>query len=596
MKNLPVQSLEFDQIKANFKDFLKGNPDYKDFNFEASGISTVLNIASYQTHYIGYFVKMLLDEAFADSAHTRSALLSHAKGKGMLPKGRKSSRAEVQLKVITDLTNEPLSRSIALDRGMTFNSTNASSDFRTFAVQDGTILYDRQVDGQVVTYTSDVISISEGTFRTWNFLVDASILYPKFSIRDENIDIDTLRVRVRENDTSTEYVEYTLATSIDDLSPTSKAFFVSTDENENYQIFFGNNVFGIQPQGGNAIECTFMSCSGVGGDGAKTFSFNRPDPDGPGSIGTYSNFQTITTNQSAGGAEPQSVEDLRFTIPNNFKRQNRTVTPGDFRSILTEEFRNIDSMNVWGGETNAQRDYGKIYISIKPKNADRLTAISRQNITNDLVHKYGIVGIDPVFVDPDFINVTVTIIPNLDLRKTNKSTPEIEAYILNRLNLYNTSVLNRFDSMLSDVDMLNFIKNGESYFTSLYSVKVLNKQVTQLHNSTTTQLVNFGNQLVPGTISSTAISYSTFTAQIKDDGKGLLNLIDTATGKVLVKAGTINYTNGQLNYTLPAAARAAGYESSTTGIIGFNASPVNPDVSTYLNNIVRISASKVGKA
>lgn len=585
MKNLPIQSLRFDDIKQNLKDFLRGNQRYKDFNFEASGINVLLNTLSYQTHYIGYFVKMLLDESFVDSAHTRQALLSHAKRTGYIPKNRKAARAEVILRVNTNTTDEPASRNLSVERGATFTSANSQQDSRTFSVLDGTTIYNRIVDGTDVQYVSEPIQIYEGTLKTWNFLVDGNIVNQRFIIRDPSADVDTIRVRVRENAGATNSVEFSLASDISDLAADSNVFFISTDENGFYQIFFGDGVFGVQPENGNAIEVTYIGTNGESGNGARVFNFNQP------STWPYDDFEVETTSPSDGGREAETVDELRFAIPNHHRRQNRLVTEQDFRSILLEEFRNIDSLNVWGGEKHNRRDYGKVYISIKPKNSDKLTTLAREQIRETIVREKGIVGIDCVFVDPEFINVHLTVNAKLDMRKTNRTRPEMINLIKDRVQNYNTELLSKFDSDLSDVNLLSSIKEGEDAFVTLYSQKTLSKNHIHLHGSTATHTVSFGNALVPGSISSSDIAYSTFTARIKDDGQGNLNLV-SGTG-VIVPAGTVDYDTGEIDYTLPQFARVAGFVNSVTGDITFNATPVYPDVNTYLNNIVRITETKV---
>lgn len=584
MNNLQVQSLDFNEIKQNLKDFLKGNETYKDFNFEASGISTLINILAYQTHYIGYFVKMLLDEAFIDSAHTRQALLSHAKRESYIPKGRSAAQAEVTLNIHTTLANEPLSRSIEIRRGDKFNSTNTAQDMRTFNVLDAAIVYTRFVDGNNVTYVADPMKIYEGTLRTWNFLVDSSVVNQRFVIRDANCDVDTIRVRVRENDTSTEFDEFNLASDLTDLNPEAKVFFISTDENGFYQIFFGNNVFGTQLDNGNAIEVTYISTNGESGNGAKEFSFAPATP----SQYTY----TVDTNSiSSGGSEPQDIEELRFAIPNHVKRQNRILTALDARSFLISEFRNIDSINVWGGESNSRRDYGKTYISIKPKYADKLTALSKNTIREEII-KRGYVGIDVVFEDPQFINVDLVINAKVDLRKTNKSQPEVFADLRNRAMVYNDTYLSKFNNILSDIEMLNFIKNGDTSITSIYSKKTMSKSHTHLHNSTSTNEVNFSNSFIEGTVVSSEIVYGPNTVTFRDDGQGTLHLYNGNT--VIVRnAGTIDYQNGIIKYTLPRAARVSGFETSSYGEIKFTTTPRIPDIVTSMNNIVRISTIKV---
>ena len=593
MKNLPVQSLQIEEIKNNFKDFLRGNEKYKDFNFEASGISTLLNIQSYQTHYLGFFVKMLLDESFVDSAHTRQAMLSHAKRNGYTPKGKKSSTAEVVLKVNTTLAQEPLSRSIYVPRGATFSAVNNAQDKRTFTVLDGAVLHTRIVDGSSVQYVSDPLAIYEGNINTWNFVVDDGIINQRFVIRDPLIDIDTLRVRVRENPGSAESQEYKLARGVTDLDPSSTVFFVSTDENGNYQVFFGGNQVGVQPANGNAIEVTFIAANGVSGDGAKVFDFNAPAPGSGGNIGNYSDFDVDTLSPSAGGAEPQTTEELRFAIPNHYRRQERAVNSADYRSILLDEFRNIDSLNVWGGEDNNRRDYGKVYISIKPKNSDKLTALARTQIKDSIIKQYGVVGIDVVFVDPEFIDVDLTVKINVDLRKTNRSLPEVNQLVRDRINTYNTTYLSKFDNMLSDVDMLQFIREGEDEFVTLYDTKILNKNTKHLYGTTSSVEVFFGNQLTPNTVTSSDVLYAGFTAYIKDDGQGKLGLFNRANNQRLASAGTVDYATGTILYNLPSTSRTVGFETGASGVLTFSAVPVVPDVNTYLNNIVRIASVRV---
>lgn len=589
MKNLPVQSLQFDQIKENLKEFLRGQSAYTDFNFEGSGIATLINTLSYQTHYIGFFVKMLLDEAFVDSAHTRGAQLSHAKRVGYIPKGKKAASAEVTLKINTNLAEEPPSHFLEIPRGATFVAANNTQDQRVFTVVDGSTIYKREVNGSNVTYTSEPLAIYEGVLESWNFKVDSTVLNQRFIIRDRTIDVDTIRVRVKDNELSTNWSEFTLASQVSDLDSESNIFFISTDEHGYYQVFFGNGVFGVQPVNGNYIEVTYISTNGETGNGAKVFTFN---PVGSGALAAYSSFEVLTMSNSAGGREEETVEELRFAIPNHWRRQNRLVTEGDYRSILLSEFRNIDSMNVWGGEENIRRDYGKVYVSIKPRNAERLTALAREQIRTSIVKKFGIVGADVVFVDPDFIEVDLTINAKLDLRKTSKSMPEMIALINDRVNEFNTTQLSKFDSILSDLALLNAVKKDDAAFIGLYTTKVLTKNHLHLHNSTSSQDVAFGNALIPASIKSSAVTIAGTSLTIKDDGAGILKLY-RSDDTVYSTVGSVNYNTGTVTYSLPAAARIGGYELSTYGRIAFSGSPRTPDIGTSLNNIVRISRVKV---
>lgn len=337
--NLDVQSLDFPEIKSNFIKFLKGDPNYQDFNFNASGIGTILNISSYQTHYLGFFVKMLMDEAFIDSAHTKQALLSHAKKSSYIPKGYQSAKAQVLLSINTTTAQEPSTHNIQIPRGSTFKSVNDSQDTRVFTILDGSTIYTRTVDGTNVTYTSEPLTIYEGTVKTWNFVADSSVTNQMFVIKDNNIDIDTIRVKVFENPTSTTFTEFVIASDVLNLTPESEVFFLSTDENGYYQLFFGNDVFGVQPGNGNSIQVDYISTNGESGNGSKIFQYAPTSS-------TYTSFTVTTQSVSQGGAAPQSIEELRFAIPQARKRQNRLLTASDYHSILLDEFRNIESINV----------------------------------------------------------------------------------------------------------------------------------------------------------------------------------------------------------------------------------------------------------
>lgn len=594
MRNLPVQSLNFDSIKENFKQFLKSDPNYKDFNFEGSGISTQLNILSYNTHYIGYFVKMLLDEAFVDSSHTKQALLSHAKRVGYIPKGMQAARATLRMKINTDTSSEPVSKNIIIERGTTFSAKNSLDDNRTYSILDGIVLSNRTVSGTDVQYVSDEFLVYEGSLRKYRFITDTSVVNQRFQIKDKNIDISTIRVSVKPDENSSSSFEYQLARDVVDIDSKDLVFYVTTDEHGYYQVFFGDNVFGQQPDNNSIIEVTYISTNGPEGDGAKEFSFNSPASGGPDTnIGNFEDYVIEVVSPAAGGLLPETVDDLKFSIPSHYRRQNRAFTVQDFRSILLSEFRNIDSINVWGGEDHSVKNYGKIYISIKPKFAQRLTSQAREEIKSRLIHRYGWVGMDPVFVDPEFLTVDVDIHAKIDQKKTNRSIQEIRNDLLERVNQYNEHELSRFDRYLSDVELINYIREGfEDYIPTAFSKKKIHKNVKHLHGSDSTNSTLFGNPIVPGTVKSSNLTYGSLYVHIRDDGKGKLKLFN---GEVDMKiqAGEVDYSSGRIDFKIPKSAKASGYEASTIGLIEFAAIPSNPDIETNLNNIVQIGKVQV---
>lgn len=591
VNKIPVAALDFEGIRANFQQFLKGDPNYADWNFEGSGISRLNDIMGYHAHYIGVYVKMLLDEAFVDSAHTRTAQLSHAKRTGYIPKGKRSARAEVQLRCTVPLISDPLSKVIHVPAGMTFSAVNSSADNRTFIITDDVLMYDRTVDGSNAIYTSEPFLIYEGTPESWRFVVDGDTVNQRFVIRDRDIDISTLRVNVYPFLGSDDAVEFKLADDIFDLDSKSNVFFVTTDENGYYQIFFGNDVFGVKPQNGNIISTRYVSTNGGTGNGAKVFTFN-----GDG-FGLDEDFETITVSMSSGGMEEEDTETLRFTIPHHFRRQNRLLTESDYRAILLSEFRNIDSINVWGGERNGIREYGKVFVSIKPKHSDALTSSARTEIRDTVLSRYGMVGGDIEFVDPQYIDVDVKIIGKVDLRFSNDNLKVIEGRVLNRVRGYNDDVMNKFGVILSDIDLLNHARSGDSSITSIFTTKILRKKQEVIHRSSGTNRVEFVNAIEPRSIKSGDIVYGGSMCVLKDDGQGNIFLYVKKTGVSILgnkTSGRVDYETGVVEFQLPTFAQVADYEGQTRGLIEVSAVPRDPDIYTSLSNILRISRVTIG--
>lgn len=596
---LPLHSLEYRDIRDSFVEYLKGSPLYKDYNFEASGISTVLNTLAYQAHLIGFYVKMLLDESFVDSAKTREALLSHAKRVGYIPKGKKAAIAELKLSIRVPQAQVPPSDSILIPAGTSFASTNNTQDTRQFQVISDVVASNKKIDGTDVIYTTPTIQVFEGKPKEWKFLVDGSVKNPIFVIKDDNVDVSTLRVFHRPNEHSAERLELKLSKDMGDVKSDAMCFYVSTNENGHYQIFFGNDVYGFQPKSGAIIECYYVSTSGSNGNGAKTFRFNAPsaNPSIPEHVGNFSNFTVETTTTSGGGMEFETVEALRTTIPSFYRRQNRIVTENDFRDILLEEFRNIDSLNVWGGEKHHHKDYGKIYCSLKPRNNVALTQIAKDRIRDEIIKKYGIIGSDVVFVDPEYIDVNLGILVSMNTSLTNKSFGDVQKDITERVTKFSDEILNKFDARLSDLDLLNACRNNENWLTSLYTIKTISKETKILYRGTGINDVFFGNTLTlnQGDIVSSEFEYDKTKVFLSNIGDKIYILRSDTKEKFIEKSiGSIDAENGNVSFAFPQFATIPGYNGQA-GILTITARPKFPDIETKLNNIVRIVSVKVAK-
>jgi hypothetical protein len=602
--NLPINSLEYDEIRDNLISFLQNqkdqdnNPVYQDYDFQASGISTLLNLLSYNTHYIGYYVKMMLNESFVDSAVKRESLFSKAKLTGYVPRGKTSSRIDTILTIDIDLdpdpSVEPSSQRILIPKGTSFTSTNSAFDQRSFYVVEDTYITNRTLDGTVATYTSDPITVYEGAFRTWSFKVDYTLLNQRYILAQENIDIDTLRVSVTPDGSETSE-EYLLADNLFEVTATDKVYYISTNELGLFEIIFGNGIFGYAPTNGSKVTSSFMISNGDSGNGCRTLTFQAPTTIVPTefSVGNWEDFSVAVYPEDAvsnGGLDGETVDQLRFNIPHHNRRQQRLVTAEDYRSHLLDRYRNIDSVNVWGGEDHNIKDYGKIYISIKPKYADKLTATAKRDIEAMLLQNVGVVGMQPVFIDPEFINVEVEVVGRVNLSSTQKSIGEIERDIAETVANYNTNTLNVFSNFLSDVKMLELVIDQNPSLTTAFSRKVITKDLQFIYASGVENSIYFGNPLLPG-VRSSAFLYGTVECYYADDTDGYLYIYKSSTGTkfVATQQGRVDYESGTIYFTFPTFATMVDNDFGTAGQINFRANPVDPDINTLLQNIVRIT-------
>jgi len=602
INNFPVAGLNYDEIRQNFVNFLKGKPAYKDFNFNGAGVSQLLNILAYNTHINGYYTKMLMDESFTDSAHTRPALLSHAKKTGYIPGSMKCSQNQLTLSVSVPVANDPISQNVVIPAGSNLKSTNSTSDQRIFNIIEDVTLNQKSsgfdaLNNPVYIYTGPPVTVYEGAWTTFKFIVNNSTDNQKFIIPDTAIDTDTLRVSVQLGNLTDVYKPVADIFAVDS---STFAYYLTTNYDQNYQIFFGQNIFGVQPQNTSIVICQYVSTNGASGNGAQNFKFNQL-PQGAslplGSIVSAVAASDTSRNPavpvaSYGGMDVESIDSLRFTIPHSWKRQNRTVTESDYQSIILEKFRNVDSLSVWGGEKNTIRQYGKVMLSIKPKLSDVLTVTAKNQIQQAIVEKFGVVGADMIFVDPEFIDVDVSVFGKVDTQLTNDPLTVIQGRVLADLNTYNTTQLNHFGTILSENQMINYLIADEPSIVTAYSVKNMHKNFTILYQSTGTNIVTFSNPIVPNTIyTSSVILYGGNSYTIKDDGLGNVWLRDSSGNSPTKNAiGTVDYNKGIVSFVMPQFATVQGY-TGTVAVVTTYAKPLNPDINTSLNNIVRIAST-----
>lgn len=562
-----LHAIDYDSNIERLKNFLKSDVKFKDINFEASGIKTLINMLAYNAHYLGVYAYMLNNESSIDSAQLEQSVFSHARGLGYTPKGVRSSRAEV---VITqDLQTFPERGYVVLNRFKTITGTShRDADSRFFSNPDDVYLYQWvQNPDTTYTFTSKPTVLIEGTYRTWKFQVDASVQYQSFIIKDKTIDIDSLRVFVKKS-ANDDGIVYQLAKNVFETNATSRVFYVTTTHEGYYEIYFGNGVFGKQPENDNLIICEYISTNGETGNGCTKFALDG--------------FKIIANETSNGGADRESLDTTKFNALNHFRQQNRVFHEADYISKILERYRTVQAINVWGGEDNFQKQYGKVFLSIKPYFADKLSASAKDDIRKNVLEKQTKLGADVVFVDPEFINCLVDVVLKTNIDKTSSSISAIENIAVDAVNQYNKDYLNVFGTTLSDVELNGRVVAASNAITSSFTRKQLQKSLLFNRESTGTQTVYFGNDILQGSVTANAY-VDNFVFKIYDLDGAIYSIVNNQH----LKIGTVDYEKGLLSLKYP----VRGFKGNDN--ILFTVTPKNPDIDSTLNNIVRITRVRV---
>lgn len=446
--NLNVTELDFDQIKKNLKNYLKTQTAFSSHDFEGSGLSALLDVLAYNTHYNAMAAHFALNEAFLDSAQIRGNIVTRAKLLGYIPRSVLAPRATV--KIVVDVSEESgtLPGTLTLPRGAKLTTQVDGRNFRFVVLEEQIATINNQ------KFEFDNVVIAEGTRKKLLYRVDNDIENQKYQISDDDADTSTLRVLIQANESSTAYDNYTKFESLINVDSSSRVYYLQENSNEYYEVYFGDGVTGKKPLNNNIVTLDYVFTNGPDANGANSFTMVD-------NIGTFGNIAITTLTKADGGTIKETNESIRFNAPLTFTSQNRAVTSDDYRAIIQKEFTNINSISTWGGEDNDPPDYGSIYISIKPLVNETLTENEKTEIINTILKGKSVVSITPYIVDPNFtyldLDVSFKYNPNL----TDRSPVELQAVVRDTVSDYNFNELNKFDGVFRHSQLLKAIDNAD---------------------------------------------------------------------------------------------------------------------------------------
>jgi hypothetical protein len=553
MSNLRIAELDFDQIKTNLKTYLNAQTEFTDYDFEGSGLSTLLDILAYNTHYNAYLANMVVNEMFLDSAVKRSSAVSIAKHIGYTPVSARGAVANLDI-VVTSPTGLPAI--LTMDRYTPFTSTVDGVSY-TFLTTEA-----KTADRVGTTYTFTGVDVTEGTLLSYSYAVSDITPAAKYEIPNEAVDTTTIKVSVQTSSTDTTTNTYTLSTDITGINGNSKIYYLEQNPQGKYQIYFGDGIIGKSLAAGNIVTIQYMVATGAAVNVSSTVSQSFTAGT---TIGGSSSIAITVNSNSTGGADVESITSIKFNAPRVNASKNRAVTAADYEALILSNYAGAESVSVWGGEDNDPPYYGKVLISLKPYSGFTISDATKNTIkTNILKSKQGITII-PEFIDPTFffVNITADIVYNSSI--TTLSSDQIKTQVNTAITEYFSANLQKFNKEFIHSALTNSILAKNSAITSaLVSLKLQRRIIPTLNTTnlfTGDTSIKYRNPLKPGSILSSYfyISVGGVSTLVKitdlpndtppsDSGSGILRLVNVVNSSVVAtNVGTVNYGTGVIS-------------------------------------------------
>lgn len=533
---LQITNLDFGSIKSSLKTFLGQQDTLKDYNFDASALSVLVDLLAYNTQYNAYYLNMVANEMFLDSSVQRNSVVSHAKLLNYTPRSAVASKASIKLQV-----NQVGTSTLTLPKFTPFISEAIDGVNYTFITKDATT-----VNVSANTAVFNDVEIIEGQAATASYTVNTTS-NPKllFTISDANIDTSTLVVSVQDSSTSLVYNTYTRATDYVALTPTSKVYFLQEGMNGNYEIYFGDGILGATLIDGNVVNISYVSTSGTSAFGANSFSIMS-------SVGGYSNTVISPITSAFAGADKESIASIKYTAPKAYAAQGRAVTKEDYIYLIQNNSTNlpIESVSVWGGEENTPPVYGQIFCAVKPSGGLTLTPSQKEKLVTEVIKPISVLTVVPTIVDPDFTFVNITTNVLYDPKKTTYTGGQIKQLVINSINSFASTNLNTFNSTFKSPALITQIQTADPSIITNESTIRLQKKIYPKLNAKATYFLDFGvklkrNYFNAGLSSSPDFSVTDVTSVNSIRTGVYFEEVPTTVGGI----GTINITNQGFGYT-----------------------------------------------
>ena len=543
-------NLDFNDLRAQIKDYLRSNSNFTDFDFEGSNFSVLIDTLAYNSYITAYNTNMQANEAFLDSATLRENVVSHARNIGYVPRSKRASKAKINFSVNTQSYQ---SKTVTLKAG----------PVALGAVQDGNYIF--SIPSEVTVSVNNLneaifnnLDIYEGSYLTKQYTIDYSQSNQKFIIPNSNVDTSTIRVTT----TGTTTEVYSLYENLINVDKTSKLFLIQEIDDEKYQILFGDDLIGKKPKNGSVINISYIVTNGKSANGSANFTFSGNIKDNNGNNITSGISLVTTLVSSENGDDIETIDSIKYLAPRVYASQYRAVTANDYKGLIPFLYSNVDSVTAYGGDELTPPQYGKVFISIKPRNGNFLSEITKNEIKKKL-KQYSIAGIKPEIIDLKYLYVEIDSTIYYDTSFT--SDPVLlKNQVLNSLSFYsNSSDVNNFGGRFKYSKLNTIIDNTNRAITSNITKVRMRRDLSAELNKFATYEICFGNKFHQKT-EKYNIKSSGFNIKDVEDTLYLTDSPnDSLSGKIIFfklvnniptivssNAGTVDYLNGEIKLNI----------------------------------------------
>lgn len=585
--NQSINLVDLDQqsLVNDFRNFLRNQDEFKDYDFKGSSINVLLDLMAYNTFKNAFYLNMAFSERWIDSAQLRSSIFSHVKELNYLPRSVRSARAKIKVNFTATGDSQPY----IVQKGSQFSTIIKSKSY-TFTIPETIILSSVDTNFEFET------DIYEGIFVKDSYVMTSDT--QKFKITNKNVDLRSVAVTVFE-DNAELGLSYKQATTLLDLNESSKVFFVQTSETGNYEILFGDNILGRRPKQNALIVLDYRISEGKAGNGAKTFSVDF-DPTNTNELLSSPELEVIEA--STNGEDEESNDSIKYYAPRYYQTQERTVNASDYSVLLSQNFPEINAVSVFGGEDLNPPQFGKVFISVDVKDVDGLPDSKKEEYYNFL-KKRAPFSIEPEFIEPEILYLSIKTLVRYNINITSNSLNRTKALVTDAIVTFNDLYLNNFNVKFRNSLLSKNIDAADSSIVSNITDVFAYKKIVPTLNKNNNFIIDFGfaikNNLAPqqtvynatdeSAVFSSIFTYENQICTIEDDGNGIIRIVKTdENNKIAVlNIGTVDYTSGTIKIV---GLKPSAFDGNAIKIY---IDPDDKDIISEKNNILLIDPSDI---